>query len=170
VAKGTAGRPPLLVSACLLGTRCNHAGEGNLAPDVLALRQRWRLVPVCPEVAGGLRTPRPPAEVQPDGRVVDEVGADVTDAYRRGAESAVRLAAAVGAVGAVLKARSPSCGCHEVYDGTFTRRRVAGEGVAAKALREAGLAVVDEEDVEAAGGFPPGPERPRFGHVDPPGA
>src|SRR5690606_34189743 len=113
------------------------------------LRRTRRLVPVCPEVAGGLPTPRPAAEIQPSGRVCTAAGADVTDAYERGAAQAVRLAAATGAAGAVLKARSPSCGCHEVYDGTFTRTRVPGEGVTARALRRAGVPVWSEEDVAA---------------------
>lgn len=117
---------------------------------MVALRATHRLVPVCPEVAGGLPTPRPPAERSSvDGRVRTAAGTDVTDAYERGAAHAVRLAAAVGATGAVLKARSPSCGCHLVYDGTFTRTRVEGEGVTAAALRRAGVDVVDEDDVGA---------------------
>lgn len=76
-------------------------------------------------------------------------GDDVTDAYERGAAQAVRLAQAAGAGGAVLKARSPSCGCHEVYDGTFSRTRVPGEGVTARALRAAGVPAWSDEDVEA---------------------
>lgn len=120
---------------------------------MLALRRTHRLVPVCPEVAGGLPTPRPRAELGDDGRVRTVDGDDVTEAYERGAAHAVALARSVGAVGAVLKARSPSCGCHERYDGTFTRTRVPGEGVTAAALRRAGLPVVDEEDV-AAGRLP----------------
>jgi uncharacterized protein YbbK (DUF523 family) len=143
---------PLLVSACLLGVRCNDRGKANPSDAVLALGERRRLVPVCPEVVGGLPTPRPRAELQPDGRVVTGSGVDVTDAYRRGAEQAVRLARATGAAGAVLKARSPSCGCHEVYDGSFTRTRVPGEGVTARALREAGIPVCDEEDVARGDG------------------
>jgi uncharacterized protein YbbK (DUF523 family) len=74
-------------------------------------------------------------------------GREVTEWFERGAAHAVRLAEAVGATRAVLKARSPSCGCHEVYDGTFTRTRVEGEGVAAAALRRAGLEVVSEDDL-----------------------
>ncbi len=76
----------------------------------------------------------------------------MTDAYERGAAQAVRLATAARAGGAVLKARSPSCGCHEVYDGTFSRTRVAGEGVTAQALRVAGVPVWSEEDVESGEG------------------
>ena len=147
----------MLVSACLLGVRCNHLGEASTSAAVVSLGRRHRLVAVCPETAGGLPTPRPAAEMQPDGAVRTEAGADVTDAYRRGAAQAVRLAAAAGASAAVLKARSPSCACHEIYDGSFTRTRVPGEGVTARALREAGVAVWSEDDVEA--GQDPTPKR-----------
>lgn len=147
---GSVRRPAIVVSACLLGVRCNHEGEANTSDAVRDLARTHRLVPVCPETVGGLPTPRPPAELQPDGRVVDAQGDDVTAAYARGAAAAVRLARATGAEEAVLKARSPSCGCHEIYDGTFTRTRVAGEGVTARALREAGVRVRSEEDVDGA--------------------
>ena len=140
------GREVVVVSACLLGVRCNHRGESSPSAAVAALAGRYRLVPVCPETAGGLPTPRPEAEMQPGGGVRTRDGADVTDAYRRGADAAVALATAVGATGAVLKARSPSCGSSEVYDGTFSRRRIGGQGVAAAALVAAGLAVRSEED------------------------
>lgn len=136
-----------MVSACLLGVRCNHRGEASPSGDVLALRDTHRVIAVCPETMGGLPTPRVAAEIDAHGRVVDADGRDVTIAYERGAAAAVRVARTAGAEEAVLKARSPSCGCHEVYDGTFTRTRVAGEGVTARALREAGLVVRSEEDL-----------------------
>jgi uncharacterized protein YbbK (DUF523 family) len=142
-------RSPLVVSACLLGVRCNHRGQASTSEAVVALGRDRRLIPVCPETAGGLPTPRPAAEIAASGRVRTAAGVDVTDAYERGADQAVRLASAAGAGGAVLKARSPSCGCHEVYDGTFSRTRVPGEGVTARALRAAGVPVWSEEDVES---------------------
>ena len=148
------GAQPLVVSACLLGVRCNHQGRASESAAVVALGRDRRLVPVCPESVGGLPTPRPAAEIQPDGTVRTAAGDDVTWAYARGAAHTVALARALGAAGAILKARSPSCGCHEVYDGTFTRVRVRGEGVTARALREAGVPVWSEEDV--AGGPDPG--------------
>ena len=148
--QGTGQRPAIVVSACLLGVACNHRGENSPSPAVAQLGDRWRLVPICPEVAGGLRVPRAAAELQPDGRVLTVDGDDVTESYERGAAAAVRMAQAVGAARAVLKARSPSCGCHAVYDGTFGRTLVAGEGITARALRMAGVAVESEEDVAAA--------------------
>jgi uncharacterized protein YbbK (DUF523 family) len=139
---------PVLVSACLIGVPCNHLGRGSPALAVMALGKRRQLIPICPEVTGGLPIPRPAAELQPDGRVMTADGADVTGAYRKGADAAVKLARAAGVRQAVLKARSPSCGCYEVYDGTFTRTRVAGEGIAARALREAGVAVRSDEELK----------------------
>jgi uncharacterized protein YbbK (DUF523 family) len=139
----------LLVSACLLGIACNHRGQASPSDAVARLASTHRLIPVCPETVGGLPTPRPAAEIQPDGSVRTATGADVTDAYRRGAAAVVDLAAAVGATEAVLKARSPSCGSTEVYDGTFSRTRVAGQGLTAAALIAAGVPVRSEESEES---------------------
>jgi uncharacterized protein YbbK (DUF523 family) len=105
------------------------------------------LIPVCPETVGGLPTPRPAAEIQPDGRVRTCDGVDVTAAFEGGAGQAVALAVAAGAKQAVLKARSPSCGCREIHDGTFGGGLVPGEGVTARALRAAGIEVCSEEDL-----------------------
>jgi uncharacterized protein YbbK (DUF523 family) len=135
------------VSACLLGVACNHQGRASTSPAVVALGRSRRLIPVCPESVGGLPTPRPAAEIQPDGSVRTASGDDVTAAYTRGADHTVALALAVGPEAAILKARSPSCGCHEIYDGTFTRTKTPGEGVTAHALRAAGIPVHSEEDV-----------------------
>ena len=164
------GKPPLLISACLLGVACNHEGRGSPRAVVDELAKRYRLVPVCPEVLGGLPTPRAAAELQGGGgadvvggtgaaRVVNIEGEDVTTAYRRGAEAAVAVARAVGAQRAVLKARSPSCGSSAVYDGTFSRRLVPGRGVTAAALAAAGLEVGSEEDAAAAAPAPEGEGR-----------
>ena len=164
--EGTPRRPAILVSACLLGVRCNHTGRASPSAAVARLAEDHDLVPICPEVAGGLPIPRPAAELQPDGSVRTQAGEDVTRFYRRGAASAVEVARRTGARRAVLKARSPSCGCHEVYDGTFTRTRVAGEGVAARVLRAAGIEVRSEEDLEE----PPPSGGPDSANMGPPGA
>ena len=153
-------KPPLVISACLLGVACNHEGRGSARAVVDELARHYRLVPVCPEVLGGLPTPRAAAEMvhgtgadvlagAGEARVVNIEGEDVTAAYRRGAEAAVAIAKAVGAQRAVLKARSPSCGSSAVYDGSFSRRLVPGTGVTAAALRAAGLEVGSEEDAAA---------------------
>jgi uncharacterized protein YbbK (DUF523 family) len=148
------GTPPegterrvLLVSACLLGVACTHRGEAKASSAVAALGQSAHLIPVCPEVAGGLPTPRPAAERGADGRVRTSAGEDVTDFYERGATHAVALARAARATGAILKARSPSCGSRQIYDGTHKGVLIEGAGVTAEALRAAGLDVVSEEDL-----------------------
>ena len=140
----------ILVSHCLLGEPCRYDGASRLDRQVLELHKAGHtLIPVCPEVLGGLDTPRAPAELQPDGRVVNEEGEDVTAAYQAGAQAVLRIAKEQGCTLAVLKARSPSCGCGEVYDGTFTRTLKGGWGVAARLLLEAGVTVMDEENLDA---------------------
>lgn len=138
---------PILVSACLLGVACNHKGDGKPVPAITALATSHRLIPMCPEVAGGLPTPRPAAELGADGRVKTAAGEDVTESYERGARHAVDVARAAGVERAVLKARSPSCGCHQIYDGSHTRTLIDREGVTAAALRAAGVEVISEEDL-----------------------
>lgn len=139
-------KPVLLVSACLLGENCRWDGGNNRCESVAALTDRYDLLPFCPEQAGGLPTPRPPCERQGD-RVIDREGGDRTDAFRKGALAAVEAARRAGAVGAVLKERSPSCGVGPIYDGSFTRTLVEGTGVTAEALREAGLPLWGESEV-----------------------
>ena len=138
-----------LVSACLLGTPCRYDGTGKLEPALERLRAPGHtLVPVCPAVLGGLPTPRPPAERQPDGRVVTREDVDVTAEYRSGAEKALELARAHGCTLAVLKERSPSCGRGPIYDGTFSRTLVPGFGVTAQLLEEQGIAVYGESRLD----------------------
>lgn len=141
----------ILVSACLLGEPCRYDGRAKPSAAVQELAKCHRLVPVCPEVEGGLTTPRPPSELQvadAGQRVVNAEGVDVTVAFERGAEAACRLAEAEECAVAVLKSGSPSCGSETVYDGTFTGRMRRGEGVTAARLRERGIRVVDEEHLE----------------------
>ena len=137
----------LLVSACLLGLRCRYDGGSQPRADVIALGEKHELIPVCPEQLGGLPTPRPPAEIQGDGRVLNRNGQDVTEAYERGAEETLRLCRTLRCEGAVLKARSPSCGCARVYDGTFTGALIPGQGLAARRLTDAGIPVWSEENL-----------------------
>ena len=139
-----------LVSHCFLGEPCRYDGASRLDRQVIELhRAGHNLVPVCPEVLGGLDVPRSPAEIQPDGRVVTQDGQDVTAAYQAGANRALEIAKENNCTVAILKARSPSCGCGEIYDGTFTHTPTSGWGLAARMLEEAGLEVMDEEHLQA---------------------
>ncbi len=135
----------ILISACLLGQACRYDGRAKRYGSVEALLRRddIHLIPICPEQAGGLATPRDPAERQ-GSRVVTETGCDVTGPYRRGAAEAVRLARLFSCTAAVLKEKSPSCGCGAIYDGTFSRTLTPGDGVTAEALKAAGIAVTGE--------------------------
>lgn len=137
----------ILVSACLLGVFCRYDGKARLNEAVAALREKHELVPFCPEIYGGLPTPRDPAEIL-DGRVVTSKGNDVTAQYEKGAQEAVRLAQMMGCELAILQDRSPSCGVGSVHNGLFDGGLVDGDGVAARRLREAGIAVLRAGDVE----------------------
>ena len=135
-----------LVSACLTGAPCRMDGQSKPVEAVKALAERGEAVPVCPECLGGLPTPRIPSELQPDGRVVNRAGEDVTEAFLLGARRALELCRAHGCTRAVLKARSPSCGKGLVYDGSFTRTLIPGSGVFARMLEEEGIPVLTEEE------------------------
>ena len=137
----------VLVSACLLGVPCRYDGQSKRHPLAQELCRRHRVIPVCGEIFSGLPTPRPPAEICGQ-RVVTREGADVTAAYRRGAEAVLELARLTGAEAAILKERSPSCGFGTVYDGTFTETAAAGDGMAAELLASHGVRVYGESRIE----------------------
>ena len=138
----------LLVSACLMGVGCRYDGKSNQLPQLKELLARHDCVPACAEVFGGLPTPRVPAEIVGD-RVVNREGREVTQEFTRGAREVARLAQVTGCTAALLKERSPSCGCGQVYDGTFSKTLVEGDGLTAKALKELGLTVYGESQIEA---------------------
>jgi uncharacterized protein YbbK (DUF523 family) len=151
----------ILVSACLLGSRVRYDGGAKRLDDELVARWRTegRMVAICPEVAGGLPVPRPPAEiVGGDGaavldgtaRILTGSGQDVTRHFVRGAHRALEVARETGARVALLKETSPSCGCRQIYDGRFAGTRVPGQGVTAALLRRAGVRVYDEGRIRAA--------------------
>ncbi len=146
---------PLLVSACLLGVCLAYDGGSRPHPALQALAAQGRVVPVCPEVAGGLPVPRSPAEIQGgdggdvlDGcaRVVTADGQDVTAQYLAGAWVALEAARRFGVRRAILRSRSPACGVRRIYDGTFSHRLKPGEGVMAALLKREGIAVCSEEE------------------------
>ena len=138
----------ILISACLLGQYCRYDGKTKVYPQVQALLNRddIHLIPVCPEQAGGLATPRPAAERQ-GKRVVTTNGSDVTAQYQRGAEAALYWARLFHCTKAILKEKSPSCGHGQIYDGTFSRTLTAGDGVTVELLRAEGLEIIGESDL-----------------------
>ena len=137
----------ILVSACLLGIGCRYDGKHKANPDVLALRERYNLIPVCPEIYGGLSTPRIPSERVGD-KVMMKDGRDVTENYQRGAHEAIELCRIYGIRTAILKERSPSCGRGEIYDGSFTGALTARDGVTAELLIREGIRVLGESEID----------------------
>lgn len=137
----------IIVSACLLGESCRYDGKSKPCEKVIRLAEKHELIPVCPEVLGGLSTPRPPSEMQKDGRFINSEGGDVTANYRSGAESTLHIAIQNSCKLAVLKEKSPSCGVHSRYDGTFTRTLIPESGITAALLRENGITVISEDDL-----------------------
>lgn len=139
--------PRVLVSACLLGCRCRYDGNGNPDSRIAAEAAARGWIPVCPEILGGLTTPRAPAERR-GGEIVDRDGRIVTDAFLRGAKEAARLAELYGVKYALLKERSPSCGSGTIYDGTFSGVRVPGDGMTAQMLKDMGIRVFGESQLD----------------------
>ena len=135
----------ILVSACLLGVCCRYDGQAKPHEGVLSLLGRHTLIPVCPEIYGGLATPRPAAE-RVGKRVLTAQGGDVTAQYRRGAEETMRLGRLYGCEAALLKERSPSCGSGVIHNGRFDGGLTPGDGVTAALLRANGLAVYGESE------------------------
>ena len=137
-------RIPLLVSACLAGIPCRYDGRANTVAEIARWHAEGLVLAVCPEVLGGLPTPRIPCELCSKG-VFDKNGTDRTEAFLKGAEKALALALEAGVRNAVLKARSPSCGKGLVYDGTFSHTLCKGDGVFAGLLLKHGIDVCTEE-------------------------
>lgn len=139
--------PVYLVSACLCGVACRWDGQSATVEHLAALHRQGLALAVCPEVDGGLPTPRPPCELR-DGRAVTRDGNDLTAEFQAGAAHALRLAQRHNIRLALLKERSPSCGSTEVCDGTFSGTRVPGAGITAALLQAHGIRVVGEREFE----------------------
>lgn len=141
----------ILISACLMGVHCRYDGKCQDIPAFAKmlpqLINRYNLIPVCPEVFGGMTTPRFPSEIDAKTqKVVNSAGEDVTENFQRGAREALHLAKLYNCRYAILKKRSPSCGSGLVYDGTFSKTLKEGDGVATKLLKSEGIEVLDEEN------------------------
>ena len=137
----------LIISACLLGTACRYDAKSVKKIDTEKLCARYNLIPVCPEIYGGLPTPRIPSERRGD-KVIMQSGSDVTENFKRGALSALEFAKINGCTKALLKEKSPSCGKGKIYDGSFTGTLTDGDGVAAELLSENGIAVFGESEID----------------------
>ena len=137
----------ILVSACLLGDRCRYDGTGFLIEKMGDVAKLFDIIPLCPEVSGGLPTPRAPAERTGD-KVINKAGEDVTEGFAKGAIIAVALCKELGIKTAILKARSPSCGTGKIYDGKFQGGLIDGDGITSQALQEAGVRVLTEDDID----------------------
>lgn len=136
----------ILVSACLLGENCKYNGGNNRNERVLRFVEGHEVIPVCPEVEGGLPCPRKPVEWR-DGRAVTADGDDCTDAFNRGVARVLTRIAGKHIDLAILQSRSPTCGVKQVYDGTFTGTKIDGQGALAKALAQRGVRLMDSADV-----------------------
>ena len=136
----------ILVSACLLGENCKYNGGNNRNERVLRYVAGHEIIPVCPEMLGGLPCPRKPVEWVGD-RVLTRDGDDCTENFRLGVQRAMDIIASKHVDLAILQSRSPTCGVKQIYDGTFSGVRVDGMGALARALKERGIPLMDAEDV-----------------------
>jgi uncharacterized protein YbbK (DUF523 family) len=136
----------IFVSACLLGENCKYNGGNNYNEKVAELVRGHEVVALCPEVAGGLPVPRASAEIV-DGVVKTKTGQSVDWEFRAGAQKVTEEAVKQKVELAVLQSRSPSCGVNEIYDGSFSGKKMKGQGVFARMLAEQGIRIIDAEDV-----------------------
>lgn len=139
----------ILVSACLIGENCRYDGNNNLVEAIKVLYEKGKVIPVCPEILGGLPVPRPACELVENAgvlRVMGKDGSDYTAQFRTGALLTLEEALKNNIKLAVLKARSPSCGKNKIYDGTFSGKTIEGNGITAQLLIENGITVITEFD------------------------
>lgn len=145
----------ILISACLMGLNCKYNGKNNYHEAFTTLISKEKVIPYCPEQAGGLATPRPPAEILgADGfdvikgrsKVITVDGKNVTDNFILGAKETLKIVKLLGIKKAILKSNSPSCGCHYIYDGSFSNKLKKGQGVTAACLINEGVRVIDSKE------------------------
>ncbi|MBQ9457874.1 MAG: DUF523 domain-containing protein [Bacilli bacterium] len=138
----------ILVSACLLGQRCRYDGKDNEESYFEVLNRYFDLVPFCPEVAGGLPTPRPRSEIK-GSQVITENGKTVTREFEAGAAKALEICRFLNIDKAILKENSPSCGVHQIHDGKFHNKLIHGQGRTAALLQSHDIRVMNEEEGKA---------------------
>ena len=137
----------LLISKCIIGENCKYNGLNNYNEKVELLKNFYELISVCPEVDGGLKTPRVPSEILND-KVINKENEDNTPFFNKGAEIALKICLEQNITKALLKQKSPSCGSKQIYDGTFTNTIINGEGITSKLLRQNNITIYDENDIE----------------------
>lgn len=137
----------ILISACLVGDKTKYDGRSNYTDKVKLLLEKYELVPFCPEMEGGLKSPRNPSERVKD-RVKMNNGKDVTKNFLAGADLALNICLYLGIKIAILKENSPSCGTHQIYDGTFSNKLIDGMGVTAELLKRKGIRVISENEID----------------------
>ncbi|MCK5641894.1 MAG: DUF523 domain-containing protein [Gammaproteobacteria bacterium] len=135
-----------LCSACLLGINCRYNGRRKPNKKMINLSAKETLLPVCPEQLGGLATPRIISEIK-NGCVINKEGVDITKKFRQGAEEVLKIVKLYSIKEVILKQRSPSCGCGQISDGTFSGTIIKGDGITTKLLKENGINVITEEDL-----------------------
>lgn len=137
----------ILISACLMGINCRYNGKSEKINELEELKNKYNLIPVCPEIYGGLKTPRNPSEIV-NNRVVTNSGEDVTKEYKKGAEEILRFAKFYDCKYAILKERSPSCGYGKIYDGTFSKALIQGNGITADLLSKNEIKIIGESNIK----------------------
>lgn len=135
----------VLISACLLGENCKYDGTNNEVKDLKKLAKYYDLIPICPEMNGGLKVPRYKSEIK-DDKVINEKGKDWSDFFFDGAYWAYCIAVQYNIKLAILKDKSPSCGVNQIYDGSFTGKLIDGQGITAKKLTSNGIKVINEKE------------------------
>lgn len=135
-----------IVSACLIGESCRYDGKNSENKKLKKMFEKDELIPVCPEKLGGLSVPRESAEQRGD-KVFTITGKDVTQNFYKGAEEVLKIAKSRDVKEAILKARSPSCGSGKIYDGTFSKRLIDGDGITTALLKKNGIKVISEEEL-----------------------
>ncbi len=136
----------LLISGCLIGNNTKYNGGNNYNPLIEKLKGKYEFIVICPEVMGGLSTPRNPSEITGD-KVVSSIGVDVTKEFNLGAEMAYNIAIKNNVRKALLKEGSPSCGSNKIYDGTFTGVKIDGSGITVRKLKELGIEIYSENEI-----------------------
>lgn len=135
----------ILVSSCLLGKNCKYNGGNNNCEDIKKLSSKYNLIEICPEVMGGLPTPRYPSEIIND-KVINKIGEDVTEKFILGAKLSLDLTKQYNVKYAILKENSPSCGYGCIYDGTFSGNKIKGNGITADLLYKNGVVILNEKN------------------------